>query len=70
MAPSLEPRAYTPEGLLEAIWALDLNALDAVGEGVVLYDDGFWKEAQRTFRAAKKEYGLRKIRGGWRAMRP
>lgn len=49
---------------------LDLTALDAVGEGVVLYDDGFWKEAQRTFRAAKKEYGLRKIRGGWRAMRP
>ncbi len=67
---SLEPRAYTPDEFLDAIWALDLTALDAMGEGVVLYDDGFWKEARKAFQVAKKEYGLKKIKGGWMALRP
>ncbi|HID16905.1 TPA: hypothetical protein EYP26_01275 [Candidatus Bathyarchaeota archaeon] len=67
---SLEPRAYSPEKFLNAIWALDLTALDAVEEGVVLYDGGFWKEAQEAFRSTKKEYGLKKIKDGWMALRP
>jgi len=67
---SLEPRAYTPEDFLDALWALDLTALDAVRDGVVLYDDGFWKEAQNTFQVAKREYGLKKIKDGWMALRP
>lgn len=67
---SLEPRAYSPEEFLDAIWALDLTALDAVEEGVVLYDGGFWRKAQEVFRSTKEEYGLKKIRDGWIALRP
>jgi len=67
---SLEPRAYTPEDFLDAIWALDLTALDAMEEGIVLYDDGFWKEAQGAFQVAKREYGLKRIRDGWMALKP
>jgi len=52
------------------VWALDLTALDALQEGVALYDDGFWKEAKETFRKAKKEYRLRKIKNGWIAQKP
>lgn len=66
----LEPRAYTPEDFLDAIWGLDLTALDALHEGVVLYDDGFWKQARKAFKVAKREYGLRKIKDGWMALRP
>ena len=47
-----------------------LTALDAMEEGIVLYDDGFWKEAQEAFQVAKREYGLKKIRDGWMALKP
>lgn len=67
---SLEPRAYTPMEFLDALWSLDLTALDAVDEGIVLYEDGFWNEAKEAFMAVKKEYRLRKIRGGWIALKP
>jgi hypothetical protein len=67
---SLEPRAYTSKGFLDAIWALDLTALDAMREGIVLYDDGFWKEAQEAFRITKMEYGLKRIKDGWIALKP
>lgn len=67
---SLEPRAYTPDDFLDAIWALDLTVLDAVHEGIVLYDDDFWKKAREAFQAAKKEYGLKKIKAGWIALKP
>jgi len=67
---SIEPRAYTPEDFMEAIWALDLTALDAMHEGVVLYDDGFWEESKKAFRTAKKEYRLKKIKNGWIALEP
>lgn len=67
---SLEPRAYTPKDFLDAIWALDLTALDAMEEGIVLYDDGLWKKVQEAFQVAKREYGLKKIRDGWMALKP
>jgi hypothetical protein len=41
-----------------------------VREGVVLYDDGFWEKAKEAFQVAKREYGLKKIRDGWMALRP
>jgi len=67
---SIEARAYTSKGFLDAIWALDLTALDAMQEGIVLYDSGFWKEAQEAFRVTEREYGLKRIRDGWMALKP
>ncbi|MEM2927238.1 MAG: nucleotidyltransferase domain-containing protein [Candidatus Bathyarchaeia archaeon] len=67
---SLEPRAYTPKDFLDAIWALELTALDAIQEGIVLYDDGFWMEAKKAFQRAKRAYRLRRISDGWMALKP
>ncbi|MEM3693860.1 MAG: nucleotidyltransferase domain-containing protein [Candidatus Bathyarchaeia archaeon] len=67
---SLEPRAYTPKDFLDALWALELTALDAIQEGIVLYDDGFWMEAKKAFQRAKRAYRLRRISDGWMALKP
>lgn len=61
----VEPRGYTPEEFLEALWRLDLTALDACDEGRVIYDDGFWQEARGLFERVKEFYGLRKVEDGW-----
>jgi hypothetical protein len=50
--------------------ALDLTALDAVYEGKVVYDDGFWKRAREVFNKARKAYKLKRIQDGWAALKP
>ena len=66
----LEPRAYLPDDFIDAITALDLTALDAVHEGKIIFDDGFWERAKEAFEITKEAYKLRKIRNGWIAQEP
>jgi len=53
--------AYTPQEFLKALENLSPSALDAMREGVVLHDNGFYRTAKRKFGELKKK-GLRKER--------
>ena len=66
----VEVRAYTSDEFKEALKGLSLTALDAVSEGVAIYDDGFWEEMERYFKEVKKAYRLRKDKVGWTALKP
>jgi len=61
----VEPRGYTPKEFFEALWKLDMTALDACHEGKVIFDDGFWKKALEEFKRVKKKYMLRRLKDGW-----
>lgn len=64
----LEPKIYTPKEFIREIKEHDLTALDAIHEGINIYDDGFWDEARRVFKKVKREYKLKRIKGGWIAL--
>lgn len=51
--------AYTEEEFLKALENLSPSALDAVAEGRVLHDNGFYKAARKKFEELKKR-GLKK----------
>ncbi len=67
---SLEPRAYYPDEFIRALYSLDLTALDAVNEGIPIYDDGFWGRAKKEFKKVRRIYKLIKIEDGWIAKEP
>lgn len=66
----LEVRTYTPKEFLNSLVALDLTALDAMTDGRIVYDDGFWREAREAFEMVKRSYRLKRIRDGWIAEEP
>jgi predicted nucleotidyltransferase len=51
--------AYTPSEFLKALESLSPSALDAMKEGIVLYDSGFYEVARRHFKELKRK-GLKK----------
>jgi len=51
-------RVFTPERFQELLRSFNLTALDALEEGVVLFDDGFWREVKAEFERMKAS--------GWR----
>ena len=51
--------AYTPAEFLKALENLSPSALDAMREGIVLYDNGFYEVARRHFEELKRR-GMRK----------
>jgi len=53
--------AYTPSEFLRAMENLSPSVLDAMKEGVVLHDNGFYKTAKRRFEELKRK-GLKKER--------
>ena len=53
--------AYTPAEFLRALENLSPSALDAMREGIVLYDNGFYEVARRHFEELKRK-GMRKER--------
>jgi len=65
----IEVRGFTPDEFLKLLEELSLTALDAMDEGVIVYDDGYWKEAKAKFEEVKKAYELRRIDIGWEALR-
>ncbi len=51
--------AYTPAEFLKALENLSPSALDAMKEGIVLHDNGFYEVARRHFEELKRR-GMRK----------
>ena len=46
---------------LERLEKFDIQALDAVLYGRVVYDDGFWRTVKMKYREMEKKYGLKQI---------
>ena len=62
----IEPRIFTPEGFRRALSLGSLTALDALEEGVVLYDDGYWREMKELFSKMKRSGQIEKMPFGWK----
>ena len=54
-------RGFTLNEFLKLLEELSLTALDVMDEGMIVYDDGYWKGAKARFKEVKKAYELRKI---------
>jgi len=40
--------------------------LDVLEDGIVLHDNGYWKEMKRKFLDRKKSGAIKKIKNGWK----
>ncbi|MGQ9719680.1 MAG: nucleotidyltransferase domain-containing protein [Nitrososphaerales archaeon] len=61
----IEALAYTTKEFEKMLKKRHPTALDALDEGVVLYDDGYFKQIKKVFRKFKKELGLVKVGDYW-----
>jgi len=64
----LEARVFTPEEFEEMLRSFSLTALDALEEGVVLYDDGFWRKMRAVFERMERDGLVKRIDGGWKVV--
>ena len=61
----IEPRGYTSKELIDAIERFDLTVMDAIEDGIPVYDDGFWRKARERFEAVRRAFKLRRTDVGW-----
>jgi predicted nucleotidyltransferase len=62
----VDPRIYTVEELFEAIKAAEYDLIEAFEEGKAIYDDGIWKEMQKTYEEVKERLKIRRYKKGWK----
>jgi predicted nucleotidyltransferase len=62
----VDPRIYTVEELIEAIKAAEYELIEAFEEGKIIYDNGIWKEMQKTYEEVKERLKIRKYKKGWK----
>ncbi|NJD77967.1 MAG: nucleotidyltransferase domain-containing protein [Candidatus Methanoperedens sp.] len=61
----IEVKGYTKDEFLRMIEKRNPLALDALVEGKIIIDDGFWKIAKDRFEEVKKKYELVKGHKKW-----
>ncbi|HDJ26146.1 MAG TPA: nucleotidyltransferase domain-containing protein [Candidatus Bathyarchaeota archaeon] len=66
---TIDPKPYTPKGLLEGILRCDVELVEAFEEGLVLYDDGLWADMRVLYERVKTVLGVEKYGPGWRIRR-
>ncbi len=64
----IEVKGYTKNEFLRMIEKRNPLALDALVEGQVILDDGFWKIAKTKFEETKKKYELIREKKRWVSM--
>jgi predicted nucleotidyltransferase len=65
----IEVKGYTRNEFLKMIETRNPMALDALVEGKVIVDDGFWEAAKNKFEEVKKRYELVREPKRWVSMR-
>ncbi|MDP3105974.1 MAG: nucleotidyltransferase domain-containing protein [Candidatus Methanoperedens sp.] len=65
---AIEVKGYTRNEFLKMIEKRNPMALDALDEGKVIVDDGFWEVARDKFEEVKKRYELVKEHKSWISM--
>jgi len=64
----IEVKGYTRNEFLRMIEKRNPLALDALVEGQIILDDGFWKIARNKFEETKKKYELIREKRRWISM--
>lgn len=64
--PKIRAIGFYPEEFLNYLRNLRLFAYDIISEGQVLYDEGFFAKAKRTYQECLKRFKLVKEKRGWR----
>jgi predicted nucleotidyltransferase len=62
----VDPRIYTIEELPEAINTAEYELIEAFEEGKIVYDDGTWKEMQKTYNEVKERLKIHRYKKGWK----
>jgi len=62
----VDPRIYTVEELFDAIKTAEYELIEAFEEGKIIYDDGIWKEMQKTYEKVKERLKIRRYKKGWK----
>jgi predicted nucleotidyltransferase len=62
----VDPRIYTVEELFDAIKTAEYELIEAFEEGKIFYDDGIWKEMQKTYEEVKERLKIHRYKTGWR----
>jgi len=62
----VDPKIYTIEELIDAIKAAEYELIEAFEEGKIIYDDGVWKEMQKTYKEVKERLKIRRYKKGWK----
>jgi hypothetical protein len=62
----VDPRIYTVEELFEAMNSAEYELIVAFEEGKIVYDDGIWKEMQKTYEEVKERLKIRRYKKGWK----
>lgn len=65
---AIEVKGYTRKEFIKMIEKRNPIALDALDEGKVVVDDGFWEVARDKFEEVKKRYDLVKEHKSWISM--
>lgn len=61
----VDPRPYTWRELLEAIEGCEVEVIEAFEDGIILFDDGSWREARKLYLKVKRRYGVKRYKDGW-----
>jgi Nucleotidyltransferase domain. len=62
----VDPRIYTVEELFDAIKTAEYELIEAFEEGKIIYDDGIWKEMQKTYEKVKERLKISRYKKGWK----
>ncbi len=62
---NIEPWPYEPFEVLSAVRAGDIAAIDALENGVVVFDDGTWASLKKEYEVIKEELGIVEDGEGW-----
>jgi predicted nucleotidyltransferase len=65
----VDPRIYTVEELFNAIKTAEYELIEAFEEGKIIYDEGIWKEMQKTYEEVKERLKIHRYKTGWRINR-
>ena len=65
----IEPHGFTSKEFIRMIRHISITALDAMFEGLVLYDDGFIGDAGEEYEKALRLYDMEKTDYGWKSRR-
>jgi len=63
---TIDPKPYTPEGLLKGILRCDVELVEAFEGGLVLHDDGLWANMRVLYEHVKNILGIERYGLGWR----
>jgi len=62
----VDPRIYTVEELFDAIKTAEYELIEAFEEGKIIYDDGIWKEMQKTYEKVKERLKISRYKKKWK----